>query len=320
MCSESRKSTEPRPTGFILAIILSLPLLMSGCNTQPVKSEKSADFSSLGDANAKLAYNTEFPVASAQEAVIKGDAAVARGDLERALFEYIRALDLEGANAEVLYKVGRLHAAREDPRRAELAFSWALRTQPDHVGALLEIGVLQVRQRQYEAAREHLDRALAIQPALPRACNALGVIADVQGEYTEAQAHYEKALAYAGQVPRYINNLGYSRFLSGNQSGAEYAFEAALKLDPTYERAWRNLALVYAKQGRYDEAIEAFAKMEELHKAYNDVGFIAMVAGRSDDANAFFEEAMRLSPTYYELAQRNSQRLGVSRKSGVTGN
>lgn len=311
---------KPKARAWELAFVAFLAVMIGGCNTQPVMPENSADFSSLGDANAKLAYNTEFPVASAQEAVTRGDAAVTRGDLERALFEYIRALDLEGADADVLYKVGRLHAARADSERAELAFSWALSTQPDHVGALLEIGILQVRRRQYEAAQEHLDRALAIQPILPRACNALGVIADVQGDYVEAQAHYGKALTHAGQVPQYLNNLGYSRFLSGNRSGAARAFEAALKLDPSYERAWRNLALVYAKQGRYDEAIEAFAKMEDLHKAYNDVGFIAMVAGRSDDANAFFEEAMRLSPTYYELAERNSRRLGVTRESSVLGN
>ena len=320
MCSESQHSTASIRMVILLTAVLIMPLLLSGCNTQPVKSENTTDFSSLGDANAKLAYNTEFPVASAQEAVIKGDAAYARGDMERALFEYIRALDQEGADADVLYKIGRLHAARVVTGRAELAFSWALRTQSDHVGSLLEIGVLQVRQRQYDAAREHLNRALAIRPALPRASNALGVIADVQGKYTEAQVHYEKALAIGGQVPQYINNLGYSRFLSGDQSGATDAFETALKLDPTYERAWRNLALVYAKQERYDKAIEAFAKTEELHQAYNDVGFIAMVAGRNDDANLFFDEAMRLSPTYYELAQRNAQRLGVTRNSGVTGN
>jgi hypothetical protein len=49
--------------------------------------------------------------------------------------------------------------------------------------------------------------------------------------------------------------------------------------------------------------------VQDLPKAYNDVGYVAMLGGRLDDAETFFEEAMRLSPRYYELAGMNAQRL-----------
>ena len=95
----------------------------------------------------------------------------------------------------------------------------------------------------------------------------------------------------------------------GNQQSAEQAFIDALKLKPDYQRAWRNLGLVYTKSGRYSEALEAFGKTEKEHQAYNDVGYVAMLSGRYDDARRFFDEAMRLSPSYYELAWQNIKRL-----------
>jgi Flp pilus assembly protein TadD len=299
-----------------LPVVAGMALLLAGCNTQMVRPDQAGDFSPLGDEEAALAYSTAFPVASAREAVLRGDAALARGDLDRALFEYIRGLEREGADADLLYKVGRIHVDRQDYGRAELAFSLALREDPDHVGALVEAGILRIRRRQYEKAKQMLERALSAKSALPRAHNALGVIADLQGDFSAAQAHYEEAIALGGPSARCLNNLGYSRYLAGDLAGAVPALERSLKADPNYRRAWRNLALVYVKQGRYDEALEAFARTEKMYKAFNDVGYIAMIAGRRDKARHFFEEAMRLSPTYYELADRNVRRLEIRRDDG----
>ncbi len=91
--------------------------------------------------------------------------------------------------------------------------------------------------------------------------------------------------------------------------GAIAAFNEALKNDPRYERAWRNLALVYAREGNYRKALDALSKVEDAPKAYNDVGYVAMVSGRLNEAGALFNEAMQLSPEYYELAAANLQRL-----------
>ena len=62
-------------------------------------------------------------------------------------------------------------------------------------------------------------------------------------------------------------------------------------------------------QGRYTEAVEAFNKTEDLPQAYNDVGYVSMVAGRLDEAQGFFDEAQRLAPSYYETASENTQRV-----------
>jgi Flp pilus assembly protein TadD len=109
--------------------------------------------------------------------------------------------------------------------------------------------------------------------------------------------------------PTLHNNLGYSHYLAGNNQAAITEFREALALDPNYARAWRNLGLVYSRQGKYEKALAAFRKVQDLPQAYNDVGYIAMVAGRLDDAQSFFDEAQRLSPEYYPTASDNARRV-----------
>jgi Tfp pilus assembly protein PilF len=160
-------------------------------------------------------------------------------------------------------------------------------------------------------ARKDLELAVSIDDRIPMAHNALGVIADLDRDYPRAQRHYEKALSANPSSPSLLNNLGYSRYLSGNWKGATAAFREALLVDPNYERAWRNLALVYARQKRYTEAVDALSKIQDVPKAYNDVGYVAMVGGRLDDAKGFFEEAKRLSADFYTLADTNERRVEI---------
>ncbi|MEA3277443.1 MAG: tetratricopeptide repeat protein [Pseudomonadota bacterium] len=292
----------------------ALVLLLTGCasSTTPKPSGLGA-YGSLYDGKSQVVYGTQFPVSSAAEAIQRGDIAVTSGDLDRALFEYIRALDLDDDNADALYKIGVIHSARGNQQLAEVAFRWALRGQPNQVRALTGLGVLLLKRREYEESKKHLEKAVSIEPRIPSAHSALGVIADLEGAYPRAQSHYSKALEGNPKSPSLLNNLGYSRYLSGDWKGATAAFREALIADPQYDLAWRNLGLVYARQQEYTKALDALSKTEDVPKAYNDMGYVAMVSGRLGDAESFFEKAMHLSPDYYELAETNGRRIQLMR-------
>jgi Tfp pilus assembly protein PilF len=294
---------------------LTLSLTLTGCSALPQKTgSASSVYDALYDGKSNVAYATELPVSSAAEAIQLGDAAFRDADLDKALFNYIRALKTDDGNPEALYKIGVVHAVRGNTRLAEAAYRWALRGKPNHAGALSGLGIILMKQRQYDEAAAKLNAAIRAEPRLPDAHNALGILADMERDYARAQDHYERSLAIVKKSPEVINNLGYSRYLSGNETGAIAAFQDALRIDPSYQRAWRNLGLVYAKNGQYDKALDALSKVQDLPKAYNDVGYVAMLGGRLNDAEVFFDEAMRLSPQYYELAGKNAQRLEMLKK------
>ena len=288
--------------------------LLSACASLTTKDDKNHDYASLGDPKSELEYSTAFPVASAEEAIIRGNEAMSKGDIDRALFEYIRALEEKGADGDLFYKIGEIHLVRNDIRRAELSFILVLKEQPEHIGALTELGRLQMQRRDYASARKLLSKALGLKPDSARILNSLGVLEDMTKNHRQANIYFTKAVTLSPNNPTYMNNLGYSHYLQGDHAAAEHAFENTLKIDPNYKRSWRNLGLVYAKKGRYNEALDAFSKVEKEHQAMNDVGYVAMIAGRYDEADYYFHEALRIAPMYYELANRNIKHLDLVRE------
>ena len=303
----SHSARRHSPGGLRLALLFLV--LLGGCAQQPTKTTDAGDYAALLGAQSDVAYATEFPVGSATEALAKGDAALAGRDSDRALFEYIRALRKEGDNAEAFYKIGAIHAARGKDDLAEMAHRQALATDPRHAAAMTGLGILLTRKRHYAEAGTQLRAALRLDPKLAGAHNALGVLADIDRDHPRAQGHYRDGLALAPRSPTLHNNLGYSYYLAGNNPAAIREFRAALDSNPKYALAWRNLGLVYSRQGKYEEALAAFGKVQDAPKAYNDVGYIAMVAGRLDDAQSFFDEAQRLAPEYYPTASDNAERV-----------
>jgi Flp pilus assembly protein TadD len=298
-----------------ITLTLIMAALLSACAGLPGETTAHKDFSRLGDDDAYLSYNTAFPIASAKEAVMRGDAALAKGDLDRALFEYIRALEKAGADGETLYKIGRVHLTRDDTKRAELALMLSLKEIPDHFGALLEMGRLKMRGRDYDSAKQLLSRAWEINPNSAQILNALGIIQDMRKDHHQAQRNYILAISLDGNKPIYMNNLGYSYYLMGNHSRAEQMFLDTLKIDPGYKLAWRNLGLMYAKKARFKEALQAFSKIAKDYQACNDVGYVAMLSGHFDQAQYYFRQAISLSPVYYELAARNAKHLAYLREN-----
>ena len=290
-------------------LALSLAGLLGGCAQQAVKSGDEDSLSSLIGTHHGPANSTGATPGSIAEAMAKGDAALAAGNTQGALLNYTLALSKDANHADAYFKIGAIQASQGNDAAAEIAYRRALTSDAKHAAAMTGLGILLTRKRDYAAAEAQLRNALRLNPQLPGAHNALGVLADIDRDYARAQMHYQDGLALAPNSPTLHNNLGYSHYLAGNYKVAIAQFREALAINPNYTMAWRNLGLVYSRQGRYDEALTAFNKVQDLPQAYNDVGYIAMIAGRLEDAQSFFDEALRRSPEFYPTASQNAQRV-----------
>lgn len=304
------KSARCRVNGRLLGFVVLSVLILGGCAGTPANQSAGDEFGVFYDGKSDAAYATAFPVASPDEAYRNGDAALRSGDQDRALFEYIRGLRLEKKpQIEVLYKIGSIHHNRGNHQLASLAYRWVLEEQALNVEAGTGMGLILLEQRQYEAAREHLRLVVSSGRAPWRAHNALGIIADMEGDFEAAAKHYQDALQANPRSPKVLNNLGYSRYLAGDWDGAATALQSALGMDGNYERAWRNLGLVYARQKNYERALEALGRSSDTAEAYNDIGYVAMLEGDYAQALSFFEHAMRISPSFYVVASENAENV-----------
>lgn len=127
---------------------------------------------------------------------------------------------------------------------------------------------------------------------------AIGDKADhvCQSDDAEAVAHF---------------NRGVDRFDAGDPAGAIDAYKAAIARDAEYCDAIDNLALVYRREGRLDEAIALYERSIALapHNqfAWQNIGVAYHKRGRDADAVRAYQHLTELSPDnpegWYGLAQ-----------------
>jgi len=135
--------------------------------------------------------------------------------------------------------------------------------------------------------------------------NSLGVIADLDKEFSLAQNYYQLAIRIQPNNPSPYNNLAYSYYLDRDWRNAESAFLKTLNIDNSFTQAWRNLGLLYTREGKYYQALNTFSKLMTEAEAYNTVGYLCMQEKAYSKAEGFFKKAIDLSPAYYLMAREN---------------
>jgi tetratricopeptide (TPR) repeat protein len=105
--------------------------------------------------------------------------------------------------------------------------------------------------------------------------------------------------------------LGSIRFQQDKMNEALDNYLKAVSKFPSFRRAWRNLGLIYVRDGKYDDAIKAFTRMIELGggDAYS-YGLLGVAYAAKQDyqaAEAAYRNALLLQP------ENTEWRLGITR-------
>jgi tetratricopeptide (TPR) repeat protein len=174
---------------------------------------------------------------------------------------------------------------------------------PGNVESHLGKGYEAMRSERYEEAAAEFRAALALDPSLVmRARFPLAVALFEQRKYPDARTEFEKVrkeagdqpgifyylgridqeqqnykdaienLSQAAEQPPYPDTafyLGMAYLKSGDEASAEKWLKEATQLDAADSRAFYQLGVLYRKQGRTEEASQAFARTKE-EKASSD--------------------------------------------------
>lgn len=277
-------------------VVLTLSSVLVGC----ASSSKN-----LQDTASTDVQSVDTP----QEALALGDKALLNNKTEEALQYYVRALDLNPKNTEALLRIGTVQQNYGNPDLAIKAYDMLLATMPRHAGALEAVGLIYLDQRKYDLAEWRLRAAISADSKRWQALNGMGLIADERKQHEAAIRYFESALIIQPQSAQLLNNRGYSKYLLGHFADAESDFRRALQLDAKNERANHNLGLVLARQGQAEAALAAFRQTMDEASAYNNIGYIYLMAGKYAEAQDFLQKAIVSSPTYNAQAHENLSHL-----------
>jgi len=312
--------------------LLLMLAFINGCASRPTSPALGEEYADLMDSAPSEVLMGMVPK-SYKKAIKRGDDALVAGELDKALFMYLQSLGQEGDAVYPLFQVGLIHQQRDNRDLSILAYTKVLELDDLHYLAHENLGILYLKNRRYELSAQELSRAIEVYDELRdlaakaaansvknngrqepvrdtsiapvRSFNGLGVIYDLQENFEQAQVYYRKIISLQRYSESAYNNLGYSYYLSGDWSNAEKSYREAIKINDKFVQAWNNLGLVLARQAKFKQSVLAFSHGMDKARAYNDVGYLAMVDGRHEQAEMLLSEAIRLFPRFYETAQKN---------------
>jgi tetratricopeptide (TPR) repeat protein len=294
--------------------MLTVLAMLAACAATPSKDEQQAaqltargnrdTASELYAGQPAVVHATEFPVASYEEGIQRGDAAWRQGKLDLAVYLYVQALAFDATQPAPFLKIGTIHEQLGNRALAEKAYELGLERDPGNAVARERLGLLYLQAGRDDDARSQFEQAVAVDPRRWKSFNGLGIIADRRHDYAAAIANYDRALALEPRAAAVMNNRGFSHYLSGDYAAAEIDLRAAIRLG-SRDGAWGNLGKVQAAQGRYGDALESFMQQTDAASAHNLLGEAAMERGDYVQARRQFQAAVSTSPRYFDAAQKN---------------
>jgi superkiller protein 3 len=257
-----------------------------------------------------------------------------------ALEAYRQALKLDETQAISWYSIGQVYSALDNPEAAIRAYRRAIQIDPDYGEAWHALGDRYRELELYDEAAIAYERVIALQPAEAWPYHYLGLIYQGRGESKRAISFYEQAIErHTDDVARALswNELGDLHVSLGNREQAIRAYRSSVSLHPDeawphhklarlYEErgddalaidlyrqaierhdvgedraaSWHNLADLYRRLERRDEAIHAYQQVIDLDGAtaetWRFLGDVYLASARDQEAATAYRQAIALNP------------------------
>ncbi len=179
--------------------------------------------------NFEAAHKTVAPLLENKKSegvghVFKGDIYKRQGDNKRALFHYLKALQISPKNASAFHKAGLAHY---------------------HL-------------KNYSEAETFLKKALSLNPNIPQTLNLLAQLYVMKKDDQSAKKLYEKVVKLNPKLVDAGFNLANIYLRSGMYREASVEYSRVLTIKPDFAPANFNLATILKRFGRNEEALFHF--------------------------------------------------------------
>ncbi|MBU0677983.1 MAG: tetratricopeptide repeat protein [Verrucomicrobia bacterium] len=169
----------------------------SGAVEQPAEEASSSTYS------PQHARPQNRDTRTAVQAFNRGTQYQQKGDWDRAIYYYRRAIDQDPDLSTAHYNIGCVYRAKGAMPQAKDSYINALRLDPEMTNARYNLALVYWEMKQYSAALEHLKTIIRKQPDYPSAHYVLGMIyAENSRTWEQARQHYRRFLQLDPQDPK----------------------------------------------------------------------------------------------------------------------
>ena len=209
----------------------------------------------------------------------EGNALLSAGQPDAALAKYNEALQFaeKEGDPDVFFNRGIAYKAKGEIDNAIAEYRRALELVPDYAEAHNNLGNLLKDQKKFDEAILHFESSIKIFPDNPNTHNTLGTVYAMRGEVNKAAVYFAKAIRLQ---PSYIDarqNLGLAYIQQGRLDAAEREFSEALQMTKSImlrEEKWLEAAKLMMDQAKkpgspltYEQRNEAAGKLDAAEQA-----------------------------------------------------
>ncbi|MCK9374670.1 MAG: tetratricopeptide repeat protein [Syntrophobacterales bacterium] len=197
---------------------------------------------------------------TAQELYSRGNEDLARGQNEKALKEYTRALELDPKLSEAYTDRGIAYKRLNRFDLAMADFNRAIELDPKDADAYANRGLIHNTQRRYDLAQEDFDRAIQLDPQLAMAYWGRGSALIGKGSRGQAIQDFNKAIALNPNTFEFFLSRGMAYLTGGETDLALADFNRGVKVNPRRIEGYFLLGVIYFDRGQYQQAIAVLSR------------------------------------------------------------
>lgn len=213
---------------------------------------------------------------------------------------------VEGNTGSVAFEIAHAELALAEHRDAQALAAFGDLNQRGMSDCRVQVGygTALLRQQRPAEALPHLKSATQSCPSNWRNWNGLGVALDMAGDWPESARAFERAFQTTDDQAAVMNNFGFSLLLQRRFTQAVRMFEQASRMDPANVRYANNADIARTMSGQpltpsnsEDPDVQA--------RRLNNAGYASLLAGRRQEAAAYFSRSLHASDSFNQRASAN---------------
>lgn len=216
------------------------------------------------------------------------------GELERLQKNAELAEKIDPNDPNALLALGTVALEKGNPEQASLFFNQVLETHPDHARGLLYSAIAQARIRNFEKALYQINRGLRNNKIAWDYYSFL-LLLETAGSFNN-KPDSDKPWSFLAQLYRYLRLFD----ASNGTRAIEYA-QKAVEGNNFPAHAYLTMSVVFTKQGKLVQALEAALKSTEVDKTFPDgywrAGYIYGRLGDIANQYVMYKTAFELAPS-----------------------
>ena len=177
---------------------------------------------------------------------------------------------------------------------------------------------LQAEQQQdFARARDQYAALQQQSPNVAAYAHRMGVVCTQLGDHATATKYFDHARQLEPSNAPLLTDMGYSGIVQKDYARAEGLLDAAVRLRPDNTRAVNNLALAIGYQGRFDESLATFRKINSESQSLANLAYIHTQRNEREQAIDCYRRAVALDPNNKAAAASLAQLDKPTRPAGA---